>query len=326
MTASAHPLPAARPEPLRRFDVSRDLNAVADLIERCFSDTLDVDGQSYLRQMRTAAQNPGFLRWASSVADRVSLPLSGFVWEENGQVVGNLSLIRMAGRGERVSLIANVAVDPTYRRRGIARALTEAALDEVARLRRTDSVWLQVREENAVARHLYGSLGFEERARRTTWWKREGYWPVNTVPGVRVRDRQANHWGRQKRWLEQLYPARLSWNLRINVRVLRPGLRGALSRLFSGAYVRQWSALRGRELIGVLAWQPTGWRRDSLWLAAPADEMDLAARSLVGHARASISRQRVLSLDLPAGLGAGALESVGFEARQTLLWMRLESH
>jgi hypothetical protein len=47
---------------LRPFDVRRDLNQVADLVEQCFADTLDPDGQHYLGQMRAAAGNPAYLR------------------------------------------------------------------------------------------------------------------------------------------------------------------------------------------------------------------------------------------------------------------------
>src|SRR4030067_1112514 len=49
---------------LRPVDVRRDLNPVADLMERSFSETLEPDGQRYSPQMRSAAYNPGFLLWA----------------------------------------------------------------------------------------------------------------------------------------------------------------------------------------------------------------------------------------------------------------------
>jgi hypothetical protein len=78
---------------LRPFDVGKDLNSVADLVETCFAETLDEDGRRYVEQMRSAARNPRYLRWATTVADHVSMPLNGYIWEENGALVGNLSLI-----------------------------------------------------------------------------------------------------------------------------------------------------------------------------------------------------------------------------------------
>jgi ribosomal protein S18 acetylase RimI-like enzyme len=131
---------------LRPFDIRRDLDPVADLVETCFAETLDEDGKRYVHQMHSAARNPGYLRWASAVADHASIPLSGFVWEENDKVVGNLSLIPFLNQGRQYYLIANVAVDPEYRRQGIARALTEAAMEQV-RNRGLVRRWPHVRRE-----------------------------------------------------------------------------------------------------------------------------------------------------------------------------------
>ena len=141
---------------------------MADLVELCFADTLDQEGYNYLRQMRAAASSSSYWRLVDLVSERNSMPLNGFVWEEDGVVVGNLSLIPYAGLAYSYYLIANVAVHPEYRRRGIARRLTTAAIEQ-ARRRRAQSVWLHVRAENNAANDLYRSLGFVERASRTTW-------------------------------------------------------------------------------------------------------------------------------------------------------------
>ncbi len=153
---------------LRPLDVRRDLGGVADLVEQCFADTLDTDGKRYIQQMRSLARNPGTLNWIGSFSERTYLPLSGYVWEEEKRVVGNLTLIPYHIQREQTLLIANVAVHPDYRRRGIAYRLTAKALEH-ARQRGIQATWLHVREENEPAIKLYRSLGFRERARRTTW-------------------------------------------------------------------------------------------------------------------------------------------------------------
>ncbi len=56
--------------------------------------------------------------------------------------------------------INGVAVDPAYRRRGIARALLDAAIDE-ARSRGARRLTLRVFAPNAAARALYDAAGFE---------------------------------------------------------------------------------------------------------------------------------------------------------------------
>lgn len=326
---------------LRPFDVRHDLSPVADLVEQCFSDTLDPDGQYYLQQMRAAAANSGYLRWAMAVTDRVSLPLSGYVWEEDGLLVGNLTLIPFLTGRQRCYLIANVAVHPDYRKRGIARELTSAAI-QYARQREVPSVWLHVREENAPAIHLYETLGFSERARRTTW---QTPLPEMTLPGgkifhpspvhedlrraassILVMPRRSRHWGQQQLWLSNLYPPELTWHLPIRPRMLRPGLSGAIGRLFSNLMVQQWSAVEKEKLRGVLAWQATRSYADALWLAADEEEEERTVFALLTYARRRLSSRRTLSLDYPAHRVENAFRAAGFTIHQTLIWMSLTLH
>ena len=82
--------PSAVKKHLRPFDVRRDLGEVADLVELCFADTLDPDGRDYLRRMRSAAKSSSLLGMAQGWS---SAPMTGFIWEENERIVGNLSLI-----------------------------------------------------------------------------------------------------------------------------------------------------------------------------------------------------------------------------------------
>jgi GNAT superfamily N-acetyltransferase len=129
MTTADLLLPSFARGHLRKLDVRRDLEAVADLVEVCFADTLDADGRRYLRQMRDTAQRSQLLRWTNALNEYSPHPMTGYVWEEDGQIIGNLSLIPFRSKGERCYLIANVAVDPLQRDRVIARALTVAALE-----------------------------------------------------------------------------------------------------------------------------------------------------------------------------------------------------
>lgn len=309
-----------QPPNLRPFDVSRDLNSVADLIEMSFSTTLDSDGYRYLHQMRAAAQNASFMRWANRVAERVSLPLSGFVWEEDGDIVGNLSLIPFQSWRSRTILIANVAVHPGYRQRGIARSLTRAALNHLQR-KGAQLPWLQVRADNPAAIHLYQSLGFEEVARRTTWHNQPGQ--ATEIPQtVTIGRRKSGHWEDQRRWFNSLHALELSWHFPLQVDQLAPGLRGAVRRLVNSIYVRQWSASQGTDLIGVLTWQSTGSFVDTLWLSVNPQKENLAIQSLLAFAKKKFGSHRSLSFDYPAGQASATIETAGFHVRQTLIWMR----
>jgi len=57
---------------LRPIDARRDLIQVADLIELCFSENIDPDGESYIRQMRNAAKNGPYLQWTGSIKDQAT--------------------------------------------------------------------------------------------------------------------------------------------------------------------------------------------------------------------------------------------------------------
>jgi ribosomal protein S18 acetylase RimI-like enzyme len=314
---------------LRPFDVGKDLNSVADLVEACFAETLDEDGRRYVEQMRSAARNPRYLRWATTVADHVSMPLNGYIWEEDGALVGNLSLIPFINQGKRNYLIANVAVAPNYRRRGIARALTEKAMQH-ARDRGADAVWLHVREENPPAIHLYESMGFKERARRTTWEYKPNSKLVNPLPGqpdtgIALTPRAIQHWPQQRAWLKRLYPPELTWHLPFNLRALQPGPIGSLYRFFTDTPIQQWSASQGDDLLGVLTWQPHTRHADHLWLASTPEKEEQAISPLLSHARTQLAGRYRLILDYPAGRARQAMLDSGLRIQQTLIWMEVQN-
>jgi ribosomal-protein-alanine N-acetyltransferase len=65
--------------------------------------------------------------------------------------------------------VTNVAVDPTRRRRGLARLLLGTVLED-ARLRAVELVFLEVRPTNTDAVRLYESLGFRVIGRRKGYY------------------------------------------------------------------------------------------------------------------------------------------------------------
>jgi GNAT superfamily N-acetyltransferase len=276
--------------------------------------------------MRAAARNAGFLQWAGADIEQTSLPLSGYIWEEDDCLVGNLSLIPFSLRGQRCYLIANVAVHPSYRRRGIARALTSRALEH-ARDQSARAAWLHVRDDNDPALRLYLSLGFEERSRRSTWHSLSPKMGAFSTPflspvyPVTVRRGSALHWPRAQAWLREVYPPEIAWHLPINMNALQPGLWGGLNRLFSGMRVRHWVALRGDRVLAALAWQSYYSNSDSLWLAAPAAADGSVITTLLRGARQDLAPGRPLTMDFPAGQFVQDIRAAGFGIHHTLIWM-----
>lgn len=169
---------------LRQLQLRHDLADIADLIEYCFAPTMDAAGRAAINEMRIVSRS-GPLLWLLGRLNRAMPGLGeGFVWIEKGRLVGNVSL-SPAGYGKGW-VIANVAVYPDYRRRGIARQLMEASLDFVNRRGRFAT--LQVEADNFAARALYESLGFVEQ-RTFTRWRRATHHsvpaPLPDMPPIR---------------------------------------------------------------------------------------------------------------------------------------------
>jgi ribosomal protein S18 acetylase RimI-like enzyme len=320
------PLPLDIRQHLRPLDARRDLVAVADLVELCFNDTLDPEGRNYLKQMRQAAQHAALIGWANSLYPDGSMPPVGLVWVDGdpqageARLVGNLSLIPINLQGKRGTLIANVAVHPDFRGRGIGRALTVAGL-EMARKRGVPAAWLQVRDDNPSAIHIYKTCGFLERARRSSWVTTADIPSGSPAYGANITSRQPDHWPQQKAWLSTLYPKELSWHLPLDWKALDPDLPGSFYRLFTWYFPRHWAVLQDNRLAGMLTYAQSSGQTDYLWLAAPPEANQQALFELLRAARRSLPRRRPLSLNLPASMAAQALRSAGFSTHQTLIWM-----
>ena len=308
---------------IRRLDVQRDLLETADLIELCFGSQMDPDGHAYLRNIRRAARSNDHLRWLPGPNEQATYPLFGYVWEEDQRLIGNVSLIPILHANSWRYLIANVAVHPDYRGRGIGHELTRRALRHI-REQGVKLACLQVRDSAPVAYHLYLSQGFQERARRTTWVCD----PLKVIPkiqpdgGIKILPRPAQNWSSQAEWLQTLYPPEVNWNLLYNQHRLGPGLWQKFVNLATGALVRHWAAFRQGNLQGMLSWEPTHLYADNLWLAVPLDqEDDDAVLALLTTAREELSTIRPLSVNLPVGVATPALENAGFIQQNTLIWM-----
>ena len=102
--------------------------------------------------------SPGAARW--NAADYLNREF--LVALEGDRVVGFL-VARTLAADERE--ILNLAVAPDFRRKGVARALLDRALEGFC-----GEVFLEVRESNGVAQEFYKSLGFKELSKRTGYY------------------------------------------------------------------------------------------------------------------------------------------------------------
>jgi ribosomal protein S18 acetylase RimI-like enzyme len=323
MAAITIPILAEIPQ-LRPLNILRDLPGVADLIEKCFSSTMDEEGRSYIRQMRRAGRDNSFLHWATTAVETASMPLSGYVWEENGEIIGNVSLIPHRHKNKKIYLIANVAVRPDCRRRGIGRSLTVAAMHHASQ-RRASETWLHVRDDNPGAIALYASLGFEELARRTMWQAKPDRNANADGLGLTITRRSAHDWLIQEAWLTRLYPDLMNWYQPMPWNSLRPGLGPILYRFMMDYDVRHWVARIDGMPSAVLSWQAMAGRNDRLWAAVPPGGSEQPLAALLLHARHELPWRQTLTLDFPAGQYNTSIEEAGFHIHRTLLWLKLRA-
>ena len=227
MASIAKPLfPAASTPQMRPFDARRDLQTVADLIELGFSETLDDEGLRYLSQMRATATSYKQFGWLGIAGYLGNFSMAGYVWEEAGQLVGNLNLIPYLAGARRNYLIANVVVHPNYRRKGIGRALTVRAIEQ-ARTWRAGCL-------AACARRKPGS----DCIVRIAGLCRTGPAYYLDFPGGSPKPELADDiligprraaLGTARAWLQSNYPQELLWNLPLKINSLHPGLFGGFS-------------------------------------------------------------------------------------------------
>lgn len=314
---------------IRPINLHRDLGQIADLIEICFSHELDRHGRGAVHEMRTLSRL-GPLLWVLSrfASTQVgSVWNSGFVWVENNRVVGNVSMQRSHTRPD-VWLMANVAVHPDYRRRGIARALTAAALDEAHRQKIT-RIQLQVDDENPHARDLYTSLEFTCDAIRTVWERgrrRSPPRPLKTL-GVDIRPLQYNEWPKNYELLKTLRPEGLMWNKPLVRRNFQPSLWRTIDNFIQGRRVEHWGAFVGHKQVALMRMITTYGTPSKLWIAVHPDWQTRLGRAMFTRALWRLGRLPAsLRVDHPHDLDVEALRKFNFYPLRTLWWMSLRLH
>ena len=321
MTAAVAAGRSASGHGVRPFDSGRDLTALADLIEVGFAEKLDHSGRRMVRGLRTL----GRLGWLGGLLSRWLLPPAanprGYVWEEEGVVLGNASLLPVKGYPQRW-VMANVVVLPEKRRKGIGRSLVNKSIAH-ARERGAQEIILQVDRDNVGATSLYHALGFSSSVMRTTWVGRMSQMNLSPSTNPIVRRRQASEWRQQLQLARNLHPEGLIWPYPSSAAYFRPrmwhqhlGLR----------LDRHWVWSKGGRLIGSISlrWGPEpGYLRLILLVDDEGREQiegDLIAASL----RPIQPFGDVIMLDYPADVAASTLRQIGFSEQRQLVWMRLK--
>lgn len=314
---------------LRPFDPLRDILPVAELIELAFAVDLETEAREMLQGMRAAASVAplwGLLDRLLSLGDY----FSGYVWVEEGKIVGNTTLTR-AGLGRRDCVISNVAVHPAYRRRGIARQMMEAAI-QAARQRGAPWVVLEVRQDNYAAKALYEQLGFvvvdAHSVLMYEGWLRSDY-PQTDLP---IRVLKVEEEGKVDRLrLESTSP----WTRRLDGEPSPPDPTWWIraSRLWGilvwGEDRLTWGWFDGDDLSAALTLRATRWgAKHALELWARPERQGHAERALIARALSALGKyprrptRATLRPSYPQAVES--LRRMGFRHLRTLERMILE--
>lgn len=293
---------------------------VADLIGLAFRGELDAAGLQMVREMRAF----GHAGWLGYQLSRLMLPPAahprGFVWQEQRGIVGNAGLLPVEGYPQRW-VLANVAVHPEWRRRGIARALVEASLTEAERLG-ARKVILQVAQAKREVQTLYADLGFVSTSARTLW-TRAPHLPTPDDPAPPpLQARVPAEWEAQWSFLRQLYPEGWVWPFPPEDDLFRPSGMGALLGVDR---VRHWLWREDGKIVASLTAQARPvlqeWRL--VLGCAPAVRGQFEA-PMLAHALAELPANLPLSLEYPTGPADADLQALGFRAGRALTWMALD--
>jgi ribosomal protein S18 acetylase RimI-like enzyme len=151
--------------PLRLLKLPDDFIPVGDLLAEAFqypeNESWSVQTDE-LEQIQESVKNYTRIWPLVRLIQLLSPPardlMRGFVWEEDGRLVG-ITTIQRRGATD-VWTVGTVGVLPAYRRRGIARKLVMASLNLI-RENGGKKAFLGVIDGNLPAYQLYESLGFE---------------------------------------------------------------------------------------------------------------------------------------------------------------------
>jgi ribosomal protein S18 acetylase RimI-like enzyme len=303
---------------IRPVNPRKDMEAIADLIQEAFGREMDPGGSELVRDMK-AFGRAGFLGW---LFGRFFLPQAaypmGFVWEEDGQVVGNASLLKVDGFPWRW-VLANVAVDSAYRRKGIGRALTQASL-QFAQKKKAEEVLLQALSSNQIAQVMYASLGFKPLTSRTTWSRSRNQAMLTNIDTGASRLRGEGEWHDQLAMAKRLHPEGLIWPYPLSPSLFH--LSG-FSRFAFQENTRHWVWYEGDHLLGSLTarFNATHSALRFILMVAPEAQGELEAHLVSTGLMAFAQRRLRVVMDYVAGVAVQDLQNLGFEAGRTLTWM-----
>lgn len=314
---------------LRPVDPGRDMGQIAALMEGAFAGNLTRQGREALREMRIMSRFGPFLWLLDRISPEFHETSRGFVWVEEGRVVGNVNVGKTAPYSRRW-LISNVAVRSDYQGRGIAHHLVQAAID-LAKEHGGQWVVLQVHADNVPACRLYQHLGFEQIAAMTELHL-ERVEPVVFTGDCVLRRRGYSEWRKEYELALAATSKGAHWLNPVRADQFMIGLDQRLSRwlnnLIAGRREHRLAVEEDSRFVATLTVQISRWRGEhSLELMVHPDRRGQLEEMLVTKALSILGSYpaRGVGVSHPAEHQEAieALKLRGFVEKRTLAQMRL---
>lgn len=309
----------------RPLNLNRDVPQVLSLLDLVFRPTLDAEGRQLLNSSMALSNKPRYMLRINQMTKGVT---PGFVWEEERRLIGNVSLLttKTAGR----FLVANVAVHPDFRRRGIARQLMDHTLRYVRGIGGT-VIMLQVKQQNDAAQQLYRDLGFKVIGDVSSWYGS----PVSLrVPAAaphvpELRPLRRSDWPAVRLLDESSASPDLTWPEPLPADAYRSGLRQKLANLFNGHQGETWIAAdHDGTLLALGRIDADLGRPYQLRIRVHPQERGLLERKMLAKLLRSLElqRRRQIRMDHPSAdeVVTQLLREANFRVRHILTTMRLD--
>lgn len=310
----------------RPVNLSTDVPQLVKLLQLVFGESLDGEDRHYLNEIAGHVPYVPSVLWRfNPSAARLS---PGFVWEENGHILGNVTLLpsRVYGR----FLVANVAVHPDHRRRGIARQLM-LATEEAVRARNGRVILLQVVKENYSAINLYRSLGYEVVGHMTSWFSANSRLRRLETFGnpADIRPLAANQWRAAFELDRDALAPDLNWPEPLSPDSYKLGLWQRIDNFINGRQVENWVTKNSSQQLTGLASIRTEWGKPhQLTLRVRPDYAGQLERPLLAKLlrRLTYLSRRNVRIDHRDDdeITNALLREANFRPRRTLTHMRLE--
>ncbi|GJM41710.1 MAG: hypothetical protein DHS20C20_19920 [Ardenticatenaceae bacterium] len=312
---------------LRPINLNSDIPGILRLLESVFGAALRAEGRPMISSNDLAAQSPAILWRLSPAAAKLAL---GFVWEADGRIVGNVTVLTTENR--RRYLVVNVAVHPDYRRQGIARHMMKQ-VETLVRQRKGNQILLQVVKQNSAAIELYKTLEYSIIGSMTQW--------STSVSRLRRLELSLDQAGppireiRRQEWREayaldcQSLHKDLHWPEQLKPDEYKTGFLISIGNFLNGRQSETWVTKNAQNKLVGLARISSEWGRShELTLRVLPSWKNQMERPLLAKLirRLQSMSRRSVQIEHPDDdeLVNALLQEANFQPRRTLTHMRLD--